>query len=116
MKARDAAGAGLLSLAFFVLGGMCARRAASWRGAAGSAMATPQCNPAAHHRRSATPWRRHRMGDVPQSRLPALDALELQCYRPCARNALPKHRDGETLRLRRLRLKAYRRVTGLARA
>jgi len=47
------------------------------------------------------------MGDVPQSRLPALDALELQGYRPCARNALPKHREGETLRLRRLRLKAH---------
>ena len=51
--------------------------------------------------------RRRRMGDVPQSCLPALDAHELQGHRPCARNALSKHRKGETLRLRRLRLKAH---------
>ncbi len=47
------------------------------------------------------------MGELLQSDLPALDARELQGYRPCAGNALPKHREGETLRLRRLRLKAY---------
>lgn len=66
---------------------------------------SPTCNP------KASP-----VGDVPQSTVSAVDARELQGYQPRAGNALSKHREGETLRLRRLRLQARRRGTGLARA
>ena len=55
------------------------------------------------------------MGDVRQSGVSAVDAHEFRGDRPRARNAIPEHREIEVLRLFDVRLKARRRVAGLAR-
>ena len=67
----------------------------------------PQDAESTHDRAFAIRRRRRRVGDVPQSCLPVLEARELQGDWPRAGNAVPRYRKEVPLRLLGVRLKAH---------